>query len=130
MFFYGFLVVFDSVEILLSELEYVICAGCFVEAAHYAVGEEITETVLIFEALAYEQECVNRFLSFLLLFLVGEGLHGSVVAVIVNLLGEFKLHVVEVDSGWVFIVVERWDSQGGNWQDMRHSLWKLHVFVF
>ena len=129
MFFDRFLVVFDSVEILLSELEYVVCVGCFVEAAYYAVGEEISKTVLIFEALADEQECINRFLRFLLLFLVGEGLHRAIVAVIIDLFGELELHIVEVDSGGVFIVVERWDGQGGNWQDVRYSLWKLHVFV-
>ena len=86
LFFDGFLVILDSVEILLSELEYVVDAGSFVEAADYAVGEEIAKTVLIFETLADEEEGIYNFLLFLLLFLVGEGLHRTVVAVIVDLL--------------------------------------------
>ena len=115
LFFDGFLVILDSVEILLSELEYVVDAGGFVEAAYYAVGEEIAKTVLIFETLSNEEEGVYNFLLFLLLFLMGEGLHRAIVAVIVDLLGELELHIIEVDSGGVFVVVERWDGQGGHW---------------
>ena len=129
LLFDWFLVVLDSVEIFLPELEYVVCAGGFVEAADYAVGQEIAETILIFEALADEEEGAYRFLLLLLLFLVGEGLHGAIVAVVIDLLGELELHVVEVDSGWMFVVVERRDGQGRNWQDMRHSLWKLHILM-
>ena len=110
LFFDGFLVILDSVEILLSELEYVVDAGSFVEAAYYAVGEEIAETVLVFETLADEEEGIYNFLLFLLLFLMGERLHRAIVAVIVDLLRELELHVVEVDSGGVFVVVKRWDG--------------------
>ena len=129
LLFDWFLVVLDSVEIFLPELEDIVCAGGFVEAADYAVGQEIAETILIFEALADEEEGADRFLLLLLLFLVGEGLQGAIVAVVIDLLGELELHVIEVDSGWMFVVVERGDGQGRNWQNVRHSLWKLHILM-
>ena len=56
LLFGGFLSFLDGVEVLLSEFKDIVGVIILVEATYDAIGEEISKTILVFEALPDEDE--------------------------------------------------------------------------
>lgn len=116
---------------LLPELKNKVSLLRLIVTAHHARRQQETVSVLVLETLTDKQKRKRSrlLISLVLLHRPHSLLQQQVVTVLVHLLRQVQVHIVEIYSSRVLVIVHWRHCQGRDRQSVRHSFGKLHELM-